>query len=86
LVLGIMIWRQFPVSGEWAVGTITGIHMIFSGSSVALLSRAARCRQRGVGRLGAEMPAEILELMDLYPQPVLRHPSVTYLPSRRRAD
>jgi uncharacterized membrane protein HdeD (DUF308 family) len=42
LVLGIMIWRQFPVSGEWAVGTITGIHMIFAGSSVALLSRAAR--------------------------------------------
>jgi len=42
LVLGIMIWRQFPVSGAWAVGTITGIHMIFAGSSVALLSRAAR--------------------------------------------
>ena len=32
-----------------------------------------------------EMPAEILELMDLYPQPVRRHPSVTYLPSRRHA-
>jgi ClpP class serine protease len=32
-----------------------------------------------------EMPNEILELMDLYPQPVRRHPSVTYLPSRRHA-
>lgn len=32
-----------------------------------------------------EMPTEILELMDLYPQPVRRHPSVTYLPSRRHA-
>ena len=42
LVLGIMIWRQFPVSGIWAVGTITGIHMIFAGSSMASLSRAAR--------------------------------------------
>ena len=42
LVLGIMIWRQFPVSGEWAVGTITGIHMILAGSAIALLSRAAR--------------------------------------------
>jgi len=31
------------------------------------------------------MPTEILELMDLYPQPVRKHPSVTYLPSRRRA-
>ena len=42
LVLGIMIWRQFPVSGMWAVGTIAGIHMIFAGSSTASLSSAAR--------------------------------------------
>jgi uncharacterized membrane protein HdeD (DUF308 family) len=42
LALGIMIWRQFPVSGMWAVGTIAGIHMIFAGSSMASLSRAAR--------------------------------------------
>ena len=42
LVLGIMIWRQFPVSGMWAVGTIAGVHMIFAGSSMASLSRAAR--------------------------------------------
>lgn len=42
LVLGIMIWRQFPISGMWAVGTIAGIHMIFAGSSTASLSRAAR--------------------------------------------
>ena len=33
-----------------------------------------------------QMPAEILELMDLYPQPVRTKPSVTYLPSRRRAS
>lgn len=32
-----------------------------------------------------EMPTEILELMDLYPQPIRKQPSVTYLPSRRRA-
>lgn len=42
VVLGIMIWRQFPVSGMWAVGTIAGIHMVFAGSSMASLSRAAR--------------------------------------------
>lgn len=33
-----------------------------------------------------QMPPEILELMDLYPQPVRRQPSVTYLPSRRRGN
>ena len=42
IALGIMIWRQFPVSGTWAVGTLVGIHMIFGGSSLASVSRAAR--------------------------------------------
>ena len=42
LALGIMIWRQFPVSGVWAVGTLVGIHMIFGGSSVASICSAAR--------------------------------------------
>jgi uncharacterized membrane protein HdeD (DUF308 family) len=42
LALGIMIWRQFPVSGMWAIGTLAGIHMIFGGSSVASICGAAR--------------------------------------------
>ena len=42
LALGVMIWRQFPVSGIWAVGTLAGIHMIFGGSSVASVCGAAR--------------------------------------------
>lgn len=42
LVLGIMIWRQFPFSGLWAVGTIAGVHMIFAGTGTASLSSAAR--------------------------------------------
>lgn len=42
LALGIMIWRQFPVSGMWAVGTLAGIHMIFGGSSLASICGAAR--------------------------------------------
>lgn len=42
LALGIMIWRQFPVSGMWAVGTLAGIHLIFGGSSVASICSSAR--------------------------------------------
>jgi len=42
LALGIMIWRQFPVSGVWAVGTLAGIQMVFGGSSVASVCAAAR--------------------------------------------
>ena len=26
-----MIWRQFPLSGAWAIGTLVGVRMIMSG-------------------------------------------------------
>jgi uncharacterized membrane protein HdeD (DUF308 family) len=42
LALGVMIWREFPLSGVWAVGTLAGIHMIFGGSSLASLCGSAR--------------------------------------------
>jgi ClpP class serine protease len=37
-------------------------------------------------KVQSDMPAEVLELMSLYPQPVRRQPSVEYIPARRRAD
>ena len=42
LALGIMIWRQFPVSGVWAVGTLVGVSLIFGGASLASVCGAAR--------------------------------------------
>jgi len=42
LLLGILIWAQFPVSGMWAVGTLVGVHMIFAGSATASIGSAAR--------------------------------------------
>jgi ClpP class serine protease len=33
-----------------------------------------------------DIPADFLELMNLYPQPVRRHPTVEYLPERRVSD
>ncbi len=53
LILGIMIWRQFPVSGTWAVGTLVGIHMLFGGTALTSLSHRARGAVKGVqSRLG----------------------------------
>ena len=49
LVLGIMIWRQFPVSGVWAVGTLAGIHLIFGGSSIASVCSATRSAAKDAG-------------------------------------
>ena len=31
IVLGVMIWRQFPLSGAWAIGTLVGVRLILSG-------------------------------------------------------
>ena len=42
LVLGVMIWRQFPESSLWAVGLLAGIHMIFAGSSITSVCSATR--------------------------------------------
>jgi len=39
LALGAMIWRQFPVSGAWAVGTLFGIKMVFGGLALFQIGR-----------------------------------------------
>jgi uncharacterized membrane protein HdeD (DUF308 family) len=31
VLLGVMIWRQFPLSGAWALGILLGIKMFFVG-------------------------------------------------------
>lgn len=49
LILGVMIWRQFPVSGVWAVGTLAGIHLIFGGTSLASLCGSARSAAKEAG-------------------------------------
>jgi uncharacterized membrane protein HdeD (DUF308 family) len=48
LILAIMIWKTWPSSTEWVIGTLVGISMIFSGFSRLMLSMAAR---RVVARL-----------------------------------
>jgi uncharacterized membrane protein HdeD (DUF308 family) len=42
LILAIMIWRAWPASTEWVIGTLVGISMIFSGATRLMLSVAAR--------------------------------------------
>lgn len=41
-ILAILIWRTWPSSTEWVIGTLVGISMIFSGMSRLILSLAAR--------------------------------------------
>ena len=42
LILAIMIWRTWPSSTGWVIGTLVGISMLFSGTTRLMLSLAAR--------------------------------------------
>ncbi len=42
LILGILVWRQWPSSSLWVIGTLVGISMIMTGTSRLMLSLAAR--------------------------------------------
>jgi uncharacterized membrane protein HdeD (DUF308 family) len=42
LILGILIWRQWPLSGLWVIGLFVGIEMLFYGWSLVMLATAAR--------------------------------------------
>ena len=42
LILGIMIWRGWPVSGAWAIGILVGIRLIFSGMTMMALGTVGR--------------------------------------------
>jgi uncharacterized membrane protein HdeD (DUF308 family) len=42
VVLGVMIWREWPYSGLWVIGLFVGIDMLFSGWSLLMQGIAAR--------------------------------------------
>ena len=42
LLLGLMIYMQWPSSSAWVIGTLVGISMIFSGVARVMMSLAVR--------------------------------------------
>jgi uncharacterized membrane protein HdeD (DUF308 family) len=42
LVLGLLIWRQWPVSGLWAVGILVGVDLLTTGVSMVTLASTVR--------------------------------------------
>jgi uncharacterized membrane protein HdeD (DUF308 family) len=42
LVLALFIWRSWPSSTEWVIGTLVGISMLFSGITRVMFSVATR--------------------------------------------
>jgi uncharacterized membrane protein HdeD (DUF308 family) len=42
LILAIIIWRSWPFSSVWVIGTLVGISLLFSGFSRLMLTLTAR--------------------------------------------
>jgi uncharacterized membrane protein HdeD (DUF308 family) len=53
LLLGLMIYMQWPSSSAWAIGTLVGISMIFSGVARVAMSLAVHGAAEDVSRLAA---------------------------------
>ena len=45
--LGIIIWRQFPLSGVWAIGILLGIKLFFVGLIMVTGASAVRSMTKG---------------------------------------
>jgi uncharacterized membrane protein HdeD (DUF308 family) len=48
LLLGLMIYMQWPSSSAWAIGTLVGVSMIFSGVARVMMSLAVRKAARAI--------------------------------------
>lgn len=42
VLLAVAIWRQFPISGLWAVGTLVGARLLMSGISILAIGSVVR--------------------------------------------
>lgn len=42
ILLGVLIWRHWPINSEWVIGTLVGISLIISGVSRLGFSMAVR--------------------------------------------
>jgi uncharacterized membrane protein HdeD (DUF308 family) len=50
LLLGIMIWRQFPISGVWAIGTLVGVRLLMGGTSLTAIGSTVKGVAREVSK------------------------------------
>jgi len=41
-LLGLLIWRQWPLSGAWAIGVLFGVQLVSSGAALVVIGTAMR--------------------------------------------
>jgi uncharacterized membrane protein HdeD (DUF308 family) len=42
VILGVLIWAEWPASGLWVIGLLVGIQLLFTGWALVMLALAAR--------------------------------------------
>ncbi len=42
VLLGILLLAEWPISGAWALGTLVGMNLLFSGFAMISIGSAAR--------------------------------------------
>jgi uncharacterized membrane protein HdeD (DUF308 family) len=57
LALGLMIYLQWPSSSAWAIGTLVGISLIFSGVARVMMSFAVRKATGAISSTSSSMAA-----------------------------
>jgi uncharacterized membrane protein HdeD (DUF308 family) len=50
LILGLLIWNEWPISGLWAIGVLVGINLLMTGVSLVAVASTLR----GLKRLAQE--------------------------------
>ena len=48
VILGALIWAEWPYSGLWVIGLLVGIQLLFTGWSLVMLALAARAHRQTV--------------------------------------
>jgi len=48
VVLGILLLKEWPLSGAWAIGTLVGINLVLAGLSIISVGSAARATAKKV--------------------------------------
>jgi uncharacterized membrane protein HdeD (DUF308 family) len=51
LILGALIWAQWPASGLWVIGLLVGIQLLFTGWALVMLALAARARRQAAAAI-----------------------------------
>ena len=49
VILGVLIWAEWPASGLWVIGLLVGIQLLFTGWSLVMLALAARAHRQATG-------------------------------------